>query len=356
VHAAAYIHDGHGQRLAQVPYASLQRTSMLSAQGMGEARVQVETGALDADVLDAPAGRLLVVESDVVSVPWVGPLTSVEASRERSTLELRARSYGAILRSRHLGADASFRGPVGDVLAAIVDAANSVAGTGVAVPTTLLGGPAIAVDLPGAEVGSALDDVADLAGWEWWIEAQTSGAQVALSLAAAPSQGRRAAAAADGGEISWTAWSVDSEAALATMTLIGGQGNALVGLGDRPSLRRAVAAGKVIHGATRQVAASDSPLTRGEILVRAEELKGQGLVDLAADALAGSVSDAGVVRRLELLVVGGTDWDRWAVGNVVDVRLPDVFGAGFEGPVRVLSFSPLETAGIADLVVEVLDP
>lgn len=362
-----YLHDGSLVRIGQiVTAAALDRSYLLGEEGVCTFSMSPD------DPLFAEAqptlGRVLVVESPLYPLLWVGKLSQARRGAERGALTLTARSYDRILSERVLGAEAGYQRECGAAMAQVIEDVNGTNPTGIGIGR--IAGPRAIFDgrLPYETARSAIDKIAEFGGMEWWLTYSLGTSnELTIRFNATAARGVDAyqrCALVDGGNARWDDWIEDAEALTFGLTVVGGQATAGQAFNARPAAALDVQAaglepeaphGYVLEGTEPNL----TPLTRSDRLVVAEHLRSTGLAAEAARAQLGRQRLAGAVRSLRLTVTptDATVWRSLEPGNVVRVVAPTAFWTGWDGPARIVGAQPDEqgTGGCA-LVLRLARP
>lgn len=360
-----YLHDGAGRRVGVISTAkNVDRAYLLMEPA--SARLTVASDDPLLTEFDPRAGRMLVIESEAYSYPWLGKLTVPSGRRSDETITLIGRSLDAILTHRFLSG--AYSGSAGAVFSAMVNDAAGQNPTGIGLSTDITPGPAYAVTINKQTAYQALNALARATGLEWWVEYGVSESAIQALAHLRPARGIdrcRQAEVVDGGNGQWDEWKINGEATTFAMTVVGGSESVLQSWEERPQVRRqsttALGAGSaapqgVVHGHTiPRTDPGGSPLTRVERLQVAEALKSAGQAQNAADALLGRPyePERALTCQLWAMNSAGTavDWSQFDVGSVVSGKFPGAFTAGFDGSMRILATQPVEEDGVLKLIV-----
>jgi hypothetical protein len=355
-----YLHDATLKRIAQLGTASSVNRSF-ELGGPGNADVSVSPN--EPFILDCnpQLGRVLVIESDSYPFPWVGKVTIARRDRTAGAVVIQAKGFDGILDQRLLGeriavastCDKAFRQVLGEV--------NGTDSTGIE-PGAIAGGPYIEAVFSRQSGTAALNEIAQRAGMEWWLEYAVSNSGIGIRANLASWRGFdrfNQVTLADPGTCTYDSWIVDGEAFTFSLTTLGGASSPVASVTERAtgsatlsltSLRGPL--GYSVDGIPGQSPA----LTRADRLIVSDTLRDNGLArDAAEVALARQDGINGVPRQIAVSVpTNAAVWAKLDVGSVVHLSAPDAFFAGFNGPARIRGVQPMEEDGKADVVLQLL--
>jgi len=355
-----FLYDAALRRVGQIASASrVNRSYTMDEPGI----LQFGMALDDAMVQEVSPllGRIVVVESDFYPVPWVGRITTAQRARASGTIVVNASSFEAIFEHRFVDGLLTVDGSPARAVRGLLGHINTVNPTGVRAGNIAERAVRATSTLAYARARDALDGLADLAGFEWWVEAGVGAKSIDLRLHFQAWRGfdrLNSVALVDGGSCSWIDWSVDGEAYTFGLTVLGGSASSGQSLRSRPAKRVVPRTNDYIgpHGYLR-FGPGDAAnlLQRNDRMALAQALRVQGQVTAAAEVMMQQQRIAGVPMSVRL--TAAMDEDVWAgleLGNIVTLKLPDAFFNGFDGPARIRGVQPMEEDGDAEIVVELL--
>lgn len=389
--ARVLLYDGSFRRLGQLTTAtSINRSYRMESHGQASITIAVddpligETSSLE--------GRIVVIESTVYPVPWVGKLTGRRGDRASGTVTLEADSFDAILDERALPRGYSTSGSAGGELARIISTVNSRNPTGIeigAIQNHVIG--IAGLSFPEWTARRALNAIAEQGGLEWWLDYMATATNIEILFRAARNRGfnrYRSVTLHDGGNCTWTDWREDGKAYTFALTVVAGQTSVTESYTERARSTRIVQEGGgfvtqyeqvpfaepiapapstqsgnsgsqsisiegFVHGFITIAKRVLTPVTTREVVEVREELKTRDVTVQSAQARLNN-------RRLSEKVISithldPTEWDTLEVGSVVRLVAPGAFVDGFDGPARILGVQPMEELGECDVVLELLE-
>lgn len=359
-----FLHDGALRRIGEVTtLGALDRSYLLGEESVCQTTVSPED-PLFAE-LQPTKGRILVVESPLYPLLWVGKVTQARRGAERGAVTVTARSYDRILSERVLGPQATYTRGCSEAILRVLADVNATNPTGIAAGRRSDNLALFNGSLPYETARSALDKIADFGGLEWWLSyyAETGGTSaLTIRLNVADARGvdaYRQCTLVDGGNARWDDWIEDAEALTFGLTVVGGQATSGQPFNERPATK--IDATQVVADAPHgyQVEGAEpnlSAITKADRIVVAEYLRAEGLTNEAARAQIARQRLSGATRSLRVTVTE-QDAGLWAFlqpGNVVRIVMPTAFWSGFDGPARIVGVQPDEQAGGCGLVLRLL--
>jgi len=292
--------------------------------------------------------------------PFLGRIDDVD-HRDDGTVEVTGPAYAQVLFERALPQDCSFSGQAAGVIAMqLLRLANSQNPTGVWPSKASEPGSPIRGDFDAgiAELGAALNDLADKTGDEWWLEEIISRQKIEIALRWGRRRGQdrsREIALYEGKHFTASSYKETSQGVARSAIAIGG-GEAV---SDRAAVavtmgRPASVSGKatVIGGASevqmRNVAAGMT-LAR-DVVVNLPLDTDEGV--LAAAAQKSLEVPANAAEEVYLTLAPSAPWDL-GLGDCFTAVLPNVRFGGVSRKVRLLSLQPDEAMGERDVAVSV---
>lgn len=355
-----YLHDGAFVRIGEITtVGTLDRTFLLGEESVCQFTVSPSDPLFGE--IQPTRGRVLVVESPLYPLLWVGKVVQARRGQDRGAVTVTARSYDRILSERVLGASATYTRGCSEAIMRVLADVNATNPTGIAAGRRADNLVLFNGSLPYETARSALDKIADFGGLEWWLE-YSGGSALTIRLNVADARGvdaYRCCALVDGGNARWDDWIEDAEALTFGLTVVGGQATSGQPFNERPATT--VDATQVTTDAPHGYAVEGgepnlSAVTKADRLVVSEYLRAEGLTSEAARAQLGRQRLSGSTRSLRLTVtsVDPAIWAGLQPGNVVRVVCPDAFWVGFDGPARIVGAQPDEQAGGCGLVLRLL--
>jgi hypothetical protein len=358
--ASVYLHDEKFRRLGRLVTASgINRSHVLN--GTSLAVCNVDRNDALAEQTEPRRGRILVVESPFYPYPWVGKITTVRQGRATEDLQVRAKSYDAVLGQRRLGASFTVRASADVAARRVLQAINAQLVQPIEEGLFSKSAEPVHAVFSRDKTDDALDVIAQAAGMEWWLDYDVSPSRIDTFANIAQWRGRNrfsSLALVDGTTCEWTKWVIDAEAASFGLTLVGGQEQVVQALSDRASASAdtdavsfAAPHGFEVEGAE----ATTAELSRIERTVVASQLRDRNLVEQAAKAMLARQRVGGFTRVATVRAfLDGDIWPMLDVGSVIRLRLPTAFISGFDGPARILGTQPDEENGDMELALQLL--
>jgi len=292
--------------------------------------------------------------------PFLGRIDDVE-HKDDGTVEITGPAYAQVLFERALPQDCSFSGQAAGVIAMqLLRLANSQNPTGVWPSKASEPGSPIRGDFDAgsAQLGDALNDLADKTGDEWWLEEIISRQKIEIALRWGQRRGQdrsREIALYEGKHFTASSYKETSQGVARSAIAIGG-GEAV---SDRAAAaatmgRPASAAGKaaVIGGASEvqmRNLAVGMTLARDVVVNLPLDTDEAVLASAAQKALE---APANAAEELYLTLAPSAPWDL-GLGDTFTAVLPNVRFGGVSRKVRLLSLQPDEASGERDVAVQV---
>ena len=364
--ATVYLHDGRTTaRIGELTdVASVDRS--YEENGGGAASVSMGPDDPLLRETDPGEGNLVVIDGAAYPVPWVGYVQGWTRSRGEASdlISLRCRGYAELLKHRLLNGEATLTGSVQGVFRQVIDRANGANPTGI----EAVAGSAspIAFDRRAPFTVShetafdALDRLAELVGWSWWVGWSVSSERIRFRAYLAPGRGRDAfgiVTLSESGNVEVEESTIDLSDASQVVVVLGGATHAVQSLADLP-VQRLDYDPTPLPGPHGYVPLSGvakvTPTNKAEELILAEELRSQGLVNEAAKVIVGA-RRARPERRVGISCTDPGTWPELEVGSVYSVQLPSAFVDGHDGPARLLGVEAREGDGRLELVLGLLE-
>lgn len=351
-----YVHAPNGARLGRLRDVRTVARAF-SRSGFESANFSVSTREPLLGELRPDKGNMIVVESTIYPLQWIGYVAQRRGDRASSIVEVTCDSLGSLLRNRTLPSGATYTGSLAHAFRDVVNLANGQAPTGVGLGDVSSGTATIPSNEPmtlgTSEVGDALDEIASVAGWEWWIDFEADAGSVSARANFAPWRGADLSSEvvlSETGQVDLLEWSEDMSRQSWAVTVVGGQQHAAQVIDDVPTARRTQLDAQ--NGATPFGKVPDAlydgsgPVSRREALSVIDSVKAQGLTETAAISELLSLSRLPPRRvRLALKNAPGL-WQRIRPGDLVGLKLHSAFYPdGYDGFGRVEALQPAEEDG-----------
>lgn len=336
-----HVHDGIGSRLATLAHATVQQRTFVQNDA-GSASVSLPQGDDEANDINVEWSNVYVLESTVQGVPpWVGFLVAFEEDGASLTLTLRELSY--LLEFRLTGQADSYALAAGAIVAAVLEKAQTTLAHPFVVGDMSDLGPYRAVEWRHHHILDVLRELADTAGYAWWLDARVT----------------------QSGITSVIRWASRRDVDRSDRVLLEESRNLEAYPRYRESLGQSTASATVVGGTTggtaygsriAATAVARTPfvpvglLSFERVVIHEEATDTQALQTLADEELAHPAA-----RTVQVICNDRAIWPDLQMGADVRLRLPSYNrGRGFDGAVRIVGLSPDEQAGQMLLVVEVL--
>lgn len=325
----------------------------------------------DLQYVDPRLGVQFWFETESYPLVWAGQVVDVSGRPSSGEVMVEARSFEALLQERLLPSTYLVSGTAGKVVRQLVEEIERTNPLGLQLPDDIASGPVLdTLSLGDRTLFDALTTIANITGYEWWLEHEAVRGELVTSLQFSPARGqdRTEVLLTTGpwGNVQINGWRINTEGTAHRLRAIGGQGSATQAFSERSRVERRLSAASPVaqallvaapvtrHGYTfGRFPTGDSILSRTETLAILEGVRGTGALAIAAEALL-------IRRRPERSVdlsVLATDTDLWARCLPGDVVLADfpapTLVTGYRGPVAILATQPMEQLGLLHLRVEV---
>jgi hypothetical protein len=329
---------------------------------------------------DAPAlalcdpreGRFLVIESSLYPLTWAGPIASLEGAPEPGKVQIEARSYEGVLQDRYLPSDFAVDGSSGAVFEALWRAVELENPIGMSLsPNLAAGQPFDGTNYGDRSLFDAWNLVAQQTGHEWWLEHEVVQGQLQTQAQFRPARGQDRTAEVQlvvgpWGNVRVNRWRISVEGATHRVRAIAGASSATQAFSERSRVERRGGKSAPVSTAalvTAQMSrhgfdfgkwpTGDSVLSRGERLAILENVRGEGSLAIAAEAVLSKGRTAQRAVDIELQGAGEL-WRYCTPGDVIRLTLsPPYFVDGIDAPVAILDTEVVEENGTMRLNVEV---
>ena len=368
--ARCSVHDGQGRRLAELPLAVGKRSFRTMQVSRAIYVIPEDDPALL--LCDPREGRFLVIESSLYATIWAGQIVNLEGGPAAGTVQLEARSYEGVLQERFLPSDFAADGSSGSVFAALWRAVEFENPTGISLSADLAAGqPFDGTNYGDRNLFDAWNLVTQQTGHEWWLEHEVVRGQLTTQAQFRPARGQDRTAdvqlvVGPWGNVRVNRWRMSTEGATHRIRAIAGATSATQAFSERARLERRAGKSAPISQAALVTAANtrhgftfgkwptgESVLTRGERLAVLENVRGEGALAIAAEAVLTRGRSAQRAVDIELQGAGAL-WKHCTPGDIVRLTLPEPYLLdGYDGPVAIIDTEVVEETGTMRLNVEV---
>lgn len=355
-----YLHAPNGVRIGRVrPRGGVSRA--FSRSEFESASFSLPSNEPLIEQFDPALGNFVVVESEIYPLPWIGYVAQWRGEPETGLVEMTCDSLAMLLRERTLPSAVAYTGSIGQAFRDVVALANGQSPTGVGVgeviPATVTIPSNEPLTLGASQVGDALDELATIAGWEWWVEFGADSRSVSAVANFAPWRGVDKSSEVvliEDGVLDGVSWTSDMTRQSWAVTVFGGQQHAAQVIDDVPVARRTqldaqsgpTPFGKIPSG----LYDGSGPVSRREALVVIDALRAQGLAETASvsELLARSRLPP---RRIRGSIVRPNVWQAVRPGDLVTIKSRSAFVTGYDGLGRVEALQPDEERGEVGVVL-----
>lgn len=367
--AGVFIHDGQGRRLAELPLAVGKRA--YRTMQVSRAMYVIPETDEHLELCDPREGRYIVIQSPIYPTVWAGPITALEGGPVQGTVQIEARSFEGVLQERYLPSGFSVDGSAGAVFTAAWRAVEAENPTGVVLSENLSAGqPFDGTNYGDRSLYDTWNLIAQQTGHEWWLEHEVVEGQLLTVAHFRPARGQDNTATVTIGtgpnaNARVNRWRVSADGAQHRIRAIAGATSSLSAFSDRSRVERRLGlapvstAALITSGNSRhgydfgKWPTGDSVLTRAERIAVVENVRGEGALAVAAEALLRQGRTA--ERAVDIEVQAHADlWRFCTPGDIVWLELPVPYMIdGYSGPVAIIDTEVTEELGTMRLNIEV---